>query len=177
MVIFGCLEEKAVIYLSLLLEFSSFLQYIYIKTVVMQGSIWKELHPSHWDTVHYTEVGVQFACCYSVIKSCLTLCDPMDCSTPGFSVHHQLLELAQTHVHPVGDAIQPPHSLLPTSPLALSFSQHQGLSQWVSSSLRWPEYWSFNFSIRPSKEYSGLISFRIHWFDLLAVQGALKSLL
>jgi len=96
----------------------------------------------------------------------------MDCSTPGFSVHHQLPELTQTHVHWVSDAIQPSHLLLSPS-RAFSLSQHQGLFQWVSSSHQVPEYWSFSFSISPSNEYSGLISFRTDWLDLLAVQGSL----
>ena len=99
------------------------------------------------------------------------LCDPMDCSTPGFSVHHQLPELAQTHVHRVGDAIQPFNLSSPSLP-AFNHAQHQGLWQCLSSSR-----WSYSFSISPSNEYSGLISFTIDWFDLLAVQGPLKSLL
>ena len=102
---------------------------------------------------------------------------PMDRSKPGFPVHHQLPELAQTHVHWVSDTIQPYHSLLSPCPPAFNLSQHQGLFQWVSSYIRWPKYWSFSFSISPSNEYSGLISFRIDWFDVLAVQGTLKSLL
>ena len=81
------------------------------------------------------------------------------------------------HVHWVHDAIQPPHSLSPSSPPALNLSQHQGLFQWVGCSHRWPKYWSFSFSISPSNEYSGLISFRMDWLDLLAVQGTLRSLL
>ena len=89
----------------------------------------------------------------SVAQSCPTLCDPMNCSTPGLHVHHQLPEFTQTHVHWVGDAIQP------------------------SLCIRWPKYWSFSFSISPSNEYSGLISFRMDWLDLLAVQVTLKSLL
>ena len=100
----------------------------------------------------------------------------MDCSMPGFPVYHHLLELAQTHVHWVGDAIQPSHSLSSPSPPALSLSQHQGLLQWVSSLHQVAKYWSFSFSISPSNEYSGLISFRMDWFDLLDVQGTLKSL-
>ena len=72
-------------------------------------------------------------CCFPVAKLCPTLCDPMDCSMPGLPVHHQLLEFTQTHVHRVGDAIQPSHPLSPTSLLALNLSQHQGLFQWVSS--------------------------------------------
>ena len=102
----------------------------------------------------------------------------MDCSTPGFPVHHQLPELAKTHVHGVDDAIQPPpHPLLSPSPPAFSLSQHQGLFKWVSSSHQVAKVWSFSFSISPSNEYSGLISFRMDWLDLLTVQRALKSLL
>ena len=109
-------------------------------------------------------------CCCSVTKLYLTLCNPMDCRRPGFPVHHQLLELAQTHVHWVSDAIQPSHSLSPPSPPAFNLSQHQSLFQWVNSlAIRWPKYWRFSFSISPSNEYSGLISFRMDWFDLLAV--------
>ena len=117
---------------------------------------------------------VQFS---SVAQSCPALCDTMDCSTLGLPVHHQLLELAQTHVHRVSDAIQPSHPLSSPSPPAVYLSQHQGLFQWVCSSIRWPKYCSFSFSISPSNEYSGLISFWIDWFDLLAVQETLKSLL
>ena len=115
----------------------------------------------------YISMMVQFS---SVTQSCLTLCDPMNHSTPGLPVHHQLPELTQTQVHRVGDSIQPSHPLLSPSPPVLNLSQHQGLQ------IRWPKYWSFSFSISPSNEYSGLISFRIEWFDLLAVQEILKSL-
>ena len=100
----------------------------------------------------------------------------MDCSMPGFPVHHQFPGLAQTQVHWVGDGIQPSHPLSSLSPPAFNHSQHQGLSQWVSSLHLKPKYWSFWFSISLSNEYSGLISFRIDWFDLLAVQG-FKNLL
>ena len=113
----------------------------------------------------------------SIAQSCLTLCDPMDCSMPGFPVHHQLPELTQTHVHQVGDAIQPSYPLSFPSPPAFNLSQRQGLFQWVILHIRWPKYWSFSFNISPSNEYSGLISFRIDWLDLLTVQGTLKSLL
>ena len=102
-----------------------------------------------------------------------TLCDPMDCSTPSFPVYHQLPELAQIHVHRVSGAIQSSHPLSPPSSSALNLSQHQGLFLRI----RWPKYWSFNFSIDPSHEYSGLISITIDWSDLLAIQGTLKSLL
>ena len=108
---------------------------------------------------------------------CLTLCNPMDYSMPGLPVHHQLLELAQTHVHQVGDAIPPSHPLSSPSPPAFNISQHQGVFQWVSSSHQVAKNWSFIFSISPSNECSGLLSFRIDWLDLLAVQGTLKSLL
>ena len=96
---------------------------------------------------------------------------------PGFPVLHYLLELAQTPVHWVGDAIQPSHPLSSASSPALHLSQHQGLASESALHIRWPKYWSFSFSISPSNEYSGLISFRMDWFDLLAVQGTLKSLL
>ena len=104
------------------------------------------------------------------------LCDPMNDSTPGLPVHHQLPEFTQTHVHWVGDAIQPSHPLSSPSPSAFNHSQHQGFFKWVSFCIRWPKYCSFSFSISPSNEYSGLISFRMDWLDLLAIQGTLNSL-
>ena len=100
---------------------------------------------------------------------------PMNCSTSGFPVHHQIPELDQTHVHWVGDAIQPSHPLLFPSPPALSLSQHQGLFQWVSPSHQVAKWLEFQLH-SPSNEYSGLISFRMDWLDFLAVQGTLKSL-
>ena len=117
---------------------------------------------------------IQFS---SVAQSCLTLCDPMNCSTPGLPVHHHLQEFTQTHVHRVRDAIQPSHpmsSLLflpPIPPSIRVFSSESTLH------MRWPKYWSFSCSIIPSKEIPGLISFRMDWLELLAVQGTLKSLL
>ena len=105
------------------------------------------------------------------------LCDPMDCSMPGFPVHHQLLEFTQTHVHWVNDAIQPSHPLSSPSPPAFNLSQHQGLSKESALCIRWPKYWNFSFSISPCNEHPGLISFRMNCLDLLAVQGTLKSLL
>ena len=110
----------------------------------------------------------------SVTQSCLTICDPMDCITPGFPVHHQHLELAQTHVHWVGDAIQPFHPLLP---LLSIFHSIKVFSNESVLHIRWPKYWSFSFSISPSSECSGLISFTMDWLYLLAVQRTLKSLL
>ena len=116
---------------------------------------------------------IQFS---SVAQSCPTLCDPMDCSTPGLPVHHQLLESTQTHVHWVGDAIQPSHPLSSPSPPAFNLSQHQGLFKWVSFS-QWTKYWSFSFNISPSNEHPELISFRMDWLDLLEVQGTFSDYL
>ena len=113
----------------------------------------------------------------SVVQSRPTLCDPMYCSTPGLPVYHQLLEFTQTHVDWVGDATQPSHPLSSPSSPTFNLSQHQGLLKWVSSSHWGAKYWSFIFSISPSNEHPGLISFRMDWLDLLAVQGTLKSLL
>ena len=103
----------------------------------------------------------------------------MNRSMPGLPVHHQLPESTQSHVHQVDDAIQPSHPLSSPSPPALNLSQHQGLffSNESALRIRWPKYWSFSLNISPSKEHPGLISFRMDWLDLLAVQGTLKSLL
>ena len=117
--------------------------------------------------------AVQFS---SVTQSCLTLCDPMDCSTLGLPVHCQLPEPVETHVHQVRDAIQPSHPLSPSYPLPSISSSIRVFSVESALHIRWPKYWNFSFSISPSYEYSGLISFRIDWIDLLAVQGTLKSL-
>ena len=106
-----------------------------------------------------------------------TLCDPMDCSTPGFPVHHQLPELAQTHVHQVSDAIQPSYPMSSLSPPAFNLSQHQGLFQWVGSSHQVVKVLEFQLQHQSFQWYSGLISFWIDWLDLLEVQGTLKSLL
>ena len=119
---------------------------------------------------------VQRWCC-SVAKSCLTLFDPMDCSMPAFPVLHPLPEFTQTHVHSVGDAIQPSHPLSSPSLLLSNFPSIRVLSSESVFRSRWPKYWSFSFSINPSNQCLGLISVRIDWFDLLAVQGTLKSLL
>ena len=106
------------------------------------------------------------------------LCNPMDCSTPGLPVHHQLPEFIQTHVHWVGDVIQP-HLIL-CCPLLLLPSVFPSIRVFANESalpIRWPKYWSFSFSISPSNEHPGLISFRMDWLGLLVVQGTLKSLL
>ena len=118
--------------------------------------------------------SVQFS---SVAQLCPTLCDSMDCSTPGFPVYHQLPELTQIHVHRVGDAIQASPPLPPPSHPASNLSQHQGLFKWDSSSHQVATVLKFQLHIHPSNGHAGLISFRIDWLDLLAVQGTLKSLL
>ena len=114
---------------------------------------------------------------FSSAQSCPTLCDPMDCSMPGFPAHHQLSEFTQTYVHWVGDAIQPSHPLSSPSPPAFNLPQHQGLFKWVNSLHQVAKALEFQLQHHPSNEYSGLISFKMDWLDFLAVQGTLKSLL
>ena len=138
--------------------------------VLSTSSPYKDTNPITGDPPS----SVQFS---SVTQSCLTLCDPMDCSMPGLPVHHQFLEFTHTHVHWVGDAIQPSH---PLHPLLLPPSIFPSIRIFSNESvlrIRWPKDWSFSFSISPSNGYSRLISFRVDWLDLLAVQGTLKSLL
>ena len=113
----------------------------------------------------------------SVTQSCLTLCDPMNSSMPGLPVYHQLPEFTQTHVHRVSDAIQPSHplsspSLLPPIPPSIRVFSNESAFR-----IRWPKYWNFSLNISPSNEHPGLISFRMDWLDLIAVQGTLGSLL
>ena len=112
----------------------------------------------------------------SVAQSCPTLCDPMNCSTPGLPVHHQLPEFTQTHVHWVGDAIQPFILCRPLLLLPSIFPNIRVFSNESALRIRWLKSWSFSFNISPSNERPGLISFRMDWLDLLAVQGTLKSL-
>ena len=116
----------------------------------------------------------------SATQLCLILCDHMDCSMIDFPALRYLPEFAQVHVHWhwVSDGIQPSHPLMPSPASAVSLPRHQALISSESAvHIRWPEYWSFSFSISPPKEYSGLISLNIDWFDLLAVQGILRTLL
>ena len=115
--------------------------------------------------------SVQFS---SMAQSCLTLCNPMNCSKPGLPVYHQLLEFTQTHVHRVGDAIQPSHPLSSPSPPTPIPPRIRVFSNESTLCMRWPKYWSFSFNISPSNEHPGLMSFRMDWLDLLAVQGTLK---
>ena len=133
--------------------------------------------------LRYQLLQLFFAFCFilckfsSVALSCPTLWDPKDCSTSGFPVHHQLLELAQTRDHWVSEAFQPSHSLLSPSPPAFNLSQIRVFSNESAICIRWPKYWSFSFNISPSNEYPEQIFFKIDRLDLLSVQGTLKSLL
>ena len=138
----------------------------------------RQKHP--WLTYSLLSGSVSISCQHctcSVTKSCLTLCDPMDCSIPGSSVLHHILEFAQIHVI---KSVMPANHLILCRPLLLPPSILPSIRVFSNESalrIRWPKYWSFSFSINPSNKYSGLISFRMDWFDLLAVQGTLKSLL
>ena len=162
----------------------SILQYmcVYDKKKSTHNKCWKECGEKgtlsageNVDWYSHYWVQHQFS---SVGQSCLTLCDPINHSTPGLPVHHQLPEFTQTHIHRVGDAIQPSYPLSSPSPHAPNPSQHQSLFQWVNSSHEvFQLYWSFSFSIIPSKEHPGLIFFRMNRLDLLAVQETLKSIL
>ena len=127
----------------------------------MGGLSSQSLIPKHW-LFDYS----------SVAQSCPTLCDPMNHSTPGLPVHHQLPEFTQTHVHRVHLILCHPLLLLPSIFLSIGVFSNESTLR-----MRWPKYWSFSFSIIPSKETPGLISFRMYWLDLLAVQRTLKSLL
>ena len=120
-------------------------------------------------------IKVQFSPFQSL--SCVQLCDPMNRSTPGLPLHHHLPEFTETHVHRVSDAIQSSHPLSPLLLLPPIPPSVRVFSNESTLHMRWPKYWSFNFIIIPSKEIPGLISFRMDWLELLAVQGTLKSLL
>ena len=137
--------------------------------------MWEAQVPDYWPR-HWTSkvASVQFS---SVTQLCQTLFDPIDCSTPGLPVHHQLPEFTQTDVHWVGDAIQPLHPLSSPSPPASIFPNIRVFSNESAFPIRWPKYWSFGFNISPSNEHPGLISFRMDWLHFLAVQGTVKSLL
>ena len=131
--------------------------------------------PSKEKSAMIQSPSVQFS---SIAQLCPTLCHPMNCSTPGLPVHHQLLKFTQTHIHRVGDAIQPSHPLSSPSPPAPPIPPSiRVFSNESTLCMRWLNYWSFSFSIIPSREIPGLISFIMDSLDLLAVQGTLKSLL
>ena len=135
--------------------------------------MWEKMRMGWFERIALKHVhSVQFS---SVAQSCPTLCNPMNCNTPGLPVHHQFLEFTQTHVHWVCDAIQPSHPLSPHLLLPSIFPNIWVLSNESAPHTRWPKYWSFSFNISPSNEHPGLISFRMDWLDLLADQETLKS--
>ena len=122
----------------------------------------------------FVHCSVQFS---SVAQSCPTLCDPMNCSTPGLPVHHQLLEFTQTQSI---ESVMPSSHLILCRPLLLLPPIPPSIRVFSNEStlrMTWPKYWNFSFSISPSNEHPGLVSFKMDWLDLLAVQGTLKSLL
>ena len=132
-----------------------------LKSKCQQGSFlskssWELFFDLFWRLPAFFDSWLPLVQFSSVFQSCPTFCNLMDCSTPGFPVHHQLLEVTQMYVHWVGDATQSSHPVLSPSP-DFNHSQHQDLFKWVSSSHQWPKYWSFSFSISPSHEYSRLM--------------------
>ena len=132
-----------------------------LQAPLSMGSSWQE----YWSRWSFPSPLFEYFCC-SVAQLCPTLCDPMYCSTPGLPVPHHLPKFAQVHVRCISDAVQPSH------PLMLSiFPSIREFSNVLPVHIRWPKYWSFSFSINPSSKYSRLISLKIDWFDLLAVQG------
>ena len=150
----------------------------YIKKTVIKSSKWYMLRMKMYKSdrekiIFCWEMSKDFV---KVVQSLsyIWLCDPMDCNTPDFPVLHHLPELDQTNVHWVGDAVQP--CVILFSSCLQSFPA-SGSSNDLALQIRWPKHWSFSFGISPFNEYSGLISFRIDWFDLLTVLGTLKSLL
>ena len=162
-----------------------FLQFCYSVCVMLKMSFRKlPLQTHHCEelyintyVINHIWVTLPFKLCCSVTELCPILCEPMDCSTPGPSVPHYLIKFAQVHIHCIGGAIQTSHPLMPSSPSDLNLSQHRGLFQESAVHSRWANYWGFSLSISPSNEYSELISLKIDWFNLLAVQGTLRSLL
>ena len=132
------------------------------------------IHTAIYLYIHCYIPTVQFS---SVAQSCPTLCDPMNHSVPGLPVHQKLPEFIQTHAHRAGDAIQPSHPLSPPSPPSPNPPASGSFPMNPTLHIMWPKYWSFSFSISPSSEHPGLISFRMDWLDLFALQGTLKTLL
>ena len=130
-------------------------------------NMWK----NHTERLNIKQITNYLRSVRSIAQSSLTLCDPMNCSIPGFPVYHQHSEPTQTHVYHINDTIQPSHSLSSPFLLPSIFPSIRVFANELVLRIRWPQYWSFSFSISPSSQYSGLISFRIDRFDLLAVQG------
>ena len=148
----------------------------HLEIILLFKALWWENLPLKRLHIRYIRYHVAQIQSVQLLKLCPTLFDPMDCRMPAFLVHYQLQELAQIHVHQVGDAIQLSHPLSSPSPPAFNLAQHQGLFQSVSSPHQLAKVLEFQLHICPSNEYLGLISFRIDWLDLLAVQETLKSL-
>ena len=134
-------------------------------------NMWK----NHTERLNIKHITNYLRSVRSIAQSSLTLCDPMNCSIPGFPVYHQHSEPTQTHVYHINDTIQPSHSLSSPFLLPSIFPSIRVFANELVLRIRWPQYWSFSFSISPSSQYSGLTSFRIDWLDLLAVQETLKE--
>ena len=147
----------------------------YLKITGICVSLERFCMPSRRNIVLFQDYYLKEIQFSSVAQSCRTLCNPMNCNTPSLPVHHQLPEFTQTPVHRVSDAIQPSSPLLSPSPPAPIRLSIRVFSNESTLRMRWPKYWSFSSSNSPSNEYSGLISFRMDWLDLLAVQGTLRS--
>ena len=165
------LQVSGCIYLGLIIVYPEYIHTLHLPRRIITpcpttNAISTKVDPKHppWLTFPLSLTQVQFS---SVAQSCPTLCDPMNRSTPGLLVHHQLPEFTQTHVHWVGDAIQPSHPLLSPSPPAPNPSQHQSILQRVNTSQEVAKVLNFSFSMIPSKEHPRLISFRMDWLDLL----------
>ena len=139
------------------------LQLLMAFTSSLTNQFWEITSQSYYPSWYWCSPKFPALTLFSSVQSLshAQLCDPMDCSTPCLPVHYQLLELAQTHIHWIGDAIQPFHPLSSPCPPAFNLSWHQGLFQWVSTSNHVAKYWSFSFSICSTNECSGLISFRM----------------
>ena len=140
---------------------------------VISENLYNKQGPFQFSRKFFLIPSIQFSC----HQSCPTLCNPMDHSTPGLPIHHELPESTQTHVHQVSDVIQPSYPLSSPFPPALNLSQHHSLSNESALPIRWPKDWSFSFNISPSNEHPGLISFSMDWLDLLVIQGTPKRLL
>ena len=144
-----------------------------VKSRMTDEDGFNSLSPIYWTPI-ICQVHGQFS---SVTQSCPTLCDPLDWSMLGFPVHRQLLELAQTHVYQLSDAIQPSHPLLSPSPHAFNLSQHQSLFHWVKSLHQVAKVLELQLKHRSFQEIFRVDFLKVDWFDLLAIQGTLKSLL
>ena len=131
--------------------------------------------PRHFSQNRKKILQLVWKCCCSVARSCLTLCDSTDYNTPDFPVCNHVLEFAQVHAHWIADAIQPSHPLSPSFSSASIYPSIRVFYNQTAIHIRWPKYWRFSFSISPSEEYMGLISFNVDWIDLLGAQGLSRA--